>query len=247
MNSRFQQLNVDIDYRAMRVIIGLIAFLLPIVVWLVSTDELTSISAAYHTNAQDIFVGTLFIVGAYFIVYNGHEPIQALFAKVAAVAAFLTALFPTPCDGCVGDVAGAIHYISAGTLFGILSIFCLVFFQRRATERIKLMSEKDSRYPIARRAVYVICGVVILLCILVLVVTGFILEQKTFFGINFFYWAEAVALGSFGFAWFVAGKILILLRREDEIELKPATSQTAQQTQIESHPPDPDLKYGVQE
>lgn len=220
MNPRFQQLNVDIDYRAMRVIIGLIAFLLPIVVWLVSTDELTSISAAYHTNAQDIFVGTLFIVGAYFIVYNGHAPIQALFAKVAAVAAFLTALFPTPCDGCVRDTAGTVHYISAGTLFVILSIFCLVFFRNRVSEKIESMGGGDLGYAAGRRIVYTVCGVVILLCIVVLIVTGFVLEQKIFFGINFFYWAEAIALGSFGFAWFVAGKILILLGVQDEIYLE---------------------------
>ena len=47
---------------------GLIAFALPFVVAALATDaanRLTSISASYHTNARDAFVGMLFVVSAF--------------------------------------------------------------------------------------------------------------------------------------------------------------------------------------
>ncbi len=44
------------DYRALRLIMGLIAFSLPFVVTLISATSLSSISASYHTDGRDIFV-----------------------------------------------------------------------------------------------------------------------------------------------------------------------------------------------
>ena len=150
MNNLQKTQNIDIDYRAMRLIIGLIAFALPIAVWLISTKTLTSISASYHTNAQDIFVGTLFVVGAYFIVYNGHNLLQASISKIAGIASILTALYPTACDECSIDLVAKIHYASAGTLFFILSIFCLFFFRNSVNEKIRNSDPKNSGYEVAR-------------------------------------------------------------------------------------------------
>ncbi len=207
----------------MRIIIGLIAFALPIVVWLISlasAEELTSISGAYHTNGRDVFVGTLFVVGAYFVIYNGYNLLQATVSKIAGVAAIMTALFPTAPDGDSINAIAFTHYAAAGTLFIILSIFCLFFFRDRANRKIIVAGPESSGHESGRRNVYIVCGVIILLCILVIVITGFVLESKFIGGINAFYWAEAIALGSFGFAWFVAGKILVLFGYKEDIALE---------------------------
>ena len=56
------------DYRALRLLMGLIAFTLPFVVILFSSvDDLSSISASYHTKARNVFVGLLFVVSAFFL------------------------------------------------------------------------------------------------------------------------------------------------------------------------------------
>lgn len=53
--------NKVFDYRALRLVMGLIAFALPIVASAVSSTQLTSISASYYTEARDVFVGLLFL------------------------------------------------------------------------------------------------------------------------------------------------------------------------------------------
>jgi hypothetical protein len=57
--------NPVFDYRALRLLVGIIAFALPIAVPLIASTNLTSISASYYTNSRDIFVGMLFIVGSF--------------------------------------------------------------------------------------------------------------------------------------------------------------------------------------
>jgi len=78
--------NKVFDYRTLRLLIGLIAFSLPLVVELLATATIPSISASYYTEARDAFVGMLFIVGAFLWAYNGHTDWQGRWSKVAAVA-----------------------------------------------------------------------------------------------------------------------------------------------------------------
>jgi len=72
--------NVDkdtiFDPRALRLMVGLIAFLLPFIVIIVNSRMTSSISASYHTNVRDIFVGALFVIGALFVAYNGHRDVE---------------------------------------------------------------------------------------------------------------------------------------------------------------------------
>ena len=104
------------DYRALRLLVGLIAFLLPIVVSIISTSSLASISASYHTEARDVFVGMLFVVSAFLWAYNGHTTWQSRTSKIASVAAILVAILPTTCDTCKTDIVAIIHYGAAALL-----------------------------------------------------------------------------------------------------------------------------------
>lgn len=53
------------DYRALRLLVGLIAFFIAPVVSIISISDLRSISYSYYTEARDVFVGMLIIVGAF--------------------------------------------------------------------------------------------------------------------------------------------------------------------------------------
>lgn len=61
------------DYRALRLFVGLVALGLPEVVAFISSTPLSSISASYYTEARDIFIGSLFVIGALLWAYNGRE------------------------------------------------------------------------------------------------------------------------------------------------------------------------------
>jgi hypothetical protein len=61
------------DYRAIRLMIGLIAIFFPLVVRIFASKITDSISWAYHTSARDFYVGFLFVIGAFLISYKGHK------------------------------------------------------------------------------------------------------------------------------------------------------------------------------
>ncbi len=66
--------NPTFDYVTLRLLMGAMAFAIPIVVvYLAQPTALESISASYHTEAQDAFVGMLFIVAAFLIAYRGQS------------------------------------------------------------------------------------------------------------------------------------------------------------------------------
>src|SRR5215208_5760964 len=68
-----EQNDLVFDYKALRLMVGAIAFLLPWVVIVVTYQATSSISASYHTKVRDIFVGSLFVIGALLVAYNGHK------------------------------------------------------------------------------------------------------------------------------------------------------------------------------
>ncbi|MEM7432630.1 MAG: hypothetical protein AAF351_11945 [Pseudomonadota bacterium] len=59
------------SYHTIRGLVGLIALLIAGVAAILSGPTLGSISASYHFDAQDVFVGSLFIVSAFLGAYNG--------------------------------------------------------------------------------------------------------------------------------------------------------------------------------
>jgi hypothetical protein len=65
--------NLVFNFRTIRQIIGGIALLLPLLVSVVPWKISPSISWTYYTNAHDIFVGCLFVIGAFLISYKGHQ------------------------------------------------------------------------------------------------------------------------------------------------------------------------------
>ena len=196
------------DYRALRLLVGLIAFALPFVVSLLSSSQLSSISASYHTEARDAFVGMLFVVSAFLWAYNGHSSKEAWASKVASLAAILVAIFPTSCDSCETDIKSIIHYGAAVILFVILAYFCFVPFRKNT----KGKGGKKGR----RSKIYFICGWIIVGCLLGLGLMELIVSDETLKAFKITYWGEAIALGAFGVAWIVAGKYFSPFVDKDE-------------------------------
>lgn len=205
---RFQNTPPIFDYKALRLMLGIIAFVMPFLVTLVSQMQLASISASYYTEARDYFVGLLFIVAALMLAYNGHTTKEALAGKGAAVSAIVVALFPTASESCTSSITSTIHGVAAVVFFLILAYFCFGPFR----ENTKGKGGKKG----VRAKLYFLCGSVMLACMLVGLIGKLALSCETMDAWNVTYWVEAVALGAFGVAWIVAGKIIPILVDEHE-------------------------------
>jgi hypothetical protein len=200
------------DYRALRLLVGLIAFALPFVVCFLSSAPLSSISASYYTNARDVFVGMLFVVSAFLWAYNGHTTGESWASKGASLAAILVALCPTACDQCETDIKAVIHYAAAAALFTILAYFCFGPFRKNTRGR----GGKKGR----RSKIYLACGWIMIGCMLGMGISKLSLPDETINALGTIYWAEAMALIAFGVAWMVAGKYFSpLVDKEEALRL----------------------------
>jgi hypothetical protein len=213
------------DYRALRLILGCIAFTLPIIVSIRADGTiLQSISASYHSDgSRDFFVGMLFIVGAFLWAYRGWTDNQARVSMIAAVAAILLAIFPTTCDGCTANFNSAVHYLSAATLFGILTYFCFVYF-RADIKKIKgevhtLGGKPQTTKERTRSGIYLACGYTMTICIVLMLIFLIPALSELKSTLRVIYWAEAIALGAFGVAWITAGKISLLCDADEALVL----------------------------
>lgn len=191
------------DYRALRLLVGLIALILPIAVSLLATEFLPSISFSYHTDAHDAFVGMLFIIGAFLWAYNGHTLKEGIASKIAALSAFFIAIFPTACESCLSSLDSYLHSGASAILFSILAYFCLGPF--------RLNTKGKSGKKGLRGKIYFYCGWIMVGCILAIGVGNIALDPEKAAALQLTYWAETIALMSFGIAWIVAGKTIPFL------------------------------------
>ena len=233
------------SYLTLRLVVGIIALLLPVLTPLISSTPLSSISGSYHTEARDIFVGSLFIVGALLLAYNGrpHPPLEGaesiivrlirkllnvdalseerVVSSIGAVAAIGAALYPTACDKCGADQKSVIHYIAAVILFFTIAYFCLSVFRTRAKAKAKDKAEHDleaqpGKKQQLRANIYLASGWGIVACMLGAGVAQLTLTQEVRTALAITYWAETVALFLFGFSWLTASRIIPWLVDKDE-------------------------------
>jgi len=66
--------NLMFDHHTIRLLIGGIAVSFPVVVLIAASQRIPSISWSYYTGARDLFVGFLFVIGAFLASYKGHKP-----------------------------------------------------------------------------------------------------------------------------------------------------------------------------
>jgi hypothetical protein len=191
-----------LSYLGLRRGIGVLAFALPVVVWVGAglIDHRwrlePSISDYYYTSMRDYFVGTLFAIGVFLFSYR-YDTADDRISTVAALAAFGVALFPTGQHD-AGKTSGTEHWVShvhfgcAAALFLLLAYFSLFLFTRTGPQDV----DGDSRTKGKRRRdmIYRACGVIMLVAI----VLGATNAVSLFL-------AEALAIYAFAFSWLVKG------------------------------------------
>jgi preprotein translocase subunit SecY len=234
---------LEFDQLKLRLIIGAIALLLPILTPAISSTPLSSISASYYTEAHDVFVGLLFVVGALLFAYDGRPSDvnkqeesrvrktvrsflrvdelreQGVISTVGAIAAIVAALCPTACDGCSSSPQSFVHGIAAVILFLTIAYFCLFVFRDSAKAKAKEKKEEvgiEGIKQMRRTKVYVSSGVGILVCILGAGVTKLTLAPENVLAVTVIFWAETIALLLFAFSWLIASRLFPYFTDPDE-------------------------------
>ncbi|MFT6395284.1 MAG: hypothetical protein ACJAYU_000026 [Bradymonadia bacterium] len=201
------------------------------------TRVLPTLSEYYASGARDIFVGVLCVIGFFFFAYRGHSPEDDIAGDLACFFALGVALFPTTSQHMVIE---KIHGASALGMFLVLFYFSACLFtltkdspREKAWQRVRralgqmgrrtalFIARKpptndptDHRSPRKRKRddVYLICGGVILACVL-LCLLSFAIGVRTsprYGRYNPVLILEAVALIAFGFSWLVKGEVFLV-------------------------------------
>ena len=195
-----------VSYYALRILIGATGMLLPILLILgnlIANSSLQiefSVSDYYdNSTAGDILVGVLFVLGFFLMTYKGYEKVDSRAANLGCVFALGVALFPTTSTN---HVVYIMHFVFAVLLFSVFIFFSIYLF--RKTGPGKCTKQKDKR-----NMVYLVCGIVMIVCIAGIAVGMIWLQQfsKTW---HLVFWFESIALIAFGISWITKAEFLFM-------------------------------------
>lgn len=240
-SSENNQKPVDIiSGRVLLGLIGLLAFLVPVLLFFVSIiiddcNEIQStISAYYHTGARDAMVGIICALSFAFFAYKGYRDDKSvlndsLFGTMAAIFALGVAFFPTSIDAnesstCVAvfdnRIYGIVHYVSAILLFFTLAYFCIFQFTK-INSNTYCFSKWDSltKKKKSVNRFYIACGVIILFCI-AMAGLYFLIDEESSFKKSItqykpIFWLETIMLWSFAAGWLRKSKFFGVYNNEE--------------------------------
>ena len=213
-----------ISHLRLRRIMGVLGVTLPFVLMLwgfaLSEGLRDSISDYYGLRTRDAFVGTLVVIGLFLCVYRGYERRDDLFGWLACLLALGVAFFPNKPEGWQSIV----HFSSAVSLFIVLSLFSLILFTKSKPSEcpkwwrrilyafrwdLSKLGSALTREKMWRNRVYVTCGLIMLLCLLLTGLYLWLLKDTAIANIKPVFWLESAMLWTFGISWFVKGDWLL--------------------------------------
>lgn len=204
------QRSLVLSYLGLRKCVGIIGITLPFVLVLgklifEGPGLLDSISAYYYSVMRDVFVGSLYAIAVFLFSYR-YALEDDIAGDIAGVCAIGVALFPTPPQ--MGATAhqiqiGWVHTVFTGGLFLLLAFFALVLFRRTDAHRQPTPQKRQ------RNLVYLVCGIVIVACLVLLVLIRFLPANPSLQQLDPGFWLETLGIIAFGIAWFVKGETIL--------------------------------------
>jgi hypothetical protein len=205
-----------ISYMTLRKAIGFLGVGLPFVVSLGAliifrTGLQGSISSYYYTGMRNVFVGILWAIGFFLISYKGYGTADTVAGILGCIFAVGITLFPTapennPSAGAL--LIGHIHLTFAALFFLTLIFFSLYLFTKTSKDKKRNPVTPRKRQ---RNVVYIVCGVTMAVCILLIGIYQFLPDSaksplKAFDPI---FWLETIAIITFGISWLVKGETIL--------------------------------------
>jgi len=212
----------ELSYLEIRKAVGVLGMALPVVL---SIGTLVlgrcpylkdSISDYFYTLMGSALVGILCGVSLFLFSYRGFDRWDRITSNIAAVCALGVAFFPmnvdvncASCNLCnlfcrdVQPWRGVVHFTSAGILFFTLACMSLFLFTK--TDK----SKRPTRKKLQRNRVYITCGVIMLLAMMVVALLKIPCIKQAFPIAHPTFWAESVMLWFFGISWLVKGETIL--------------------------------------
>jgi amino acid transporter len=175
-----------------------------------------SISDYYYTPMGNYLVGGLCVIASFLICSRGYDLSDEINGYLAGAFTLGVALFPSvnPRDAehtrLQIDLQFA-HTVFAALMFLALACFCLFLFRRSSPEK------RMTRRKRHRNTIYGICGLVIVVCILVMVSLNLKIVARLLQPIDPLLCCESLALMAFGIAWLIKGEGLLKDAPRDRI------------------------------
>jgi hypothetical protein len=216
-----------ISYLKIRLIIGFIGVLLPILLpvgILIFKDNYSpafqsSISHYYYTKMHILFTGLLCVLGTFLISYRGKYVGENILSTIAGVCAISVSVFPTPITDYIHTLGntgsffsiptlhkniGIIHFASATFMFICFVFLGYVYFTKED-------SGTTTHFKKRRNYIYILCSVGITISLLLAAL--FIkfpatIPSNTWLLHHYIYFFESTSLFFFGFAWLVKGTFM---------------------------------------
>jgi hypothetical protein len=204
------------SYLLMRVLIGVIAVLLPFALilanWIIGHGVQSSVSGYYYTPMRNLFVGSLCAIGVFLVSYDGYDLADRAITDVAGLCAICIACFPTTPAAPTARQAliGDLHLTFACTAFVLLSLMAFRFAKRQPTppgltwwRRVEyafgFTGPGDSQALAWERVVYRVSGGMILTCVILIYPLSAAAAHSLLV-------LETIMLAAFGLSWFVKGR-----------------------------------------
>ena len=213
-----------VSYLTLRKAVGYIGLLMPILVrvgayFFEQIPSNTSISAYYYTSMRDLFVGALAAIGVFLFCYRGTDTQDNVLTNIAGACAIAIGLLPTEpeyhplilskfpqllTDACYRNHGPlGFHIYVVGAFFLIISY--LTIFRFTKSNQPNVSNRKKSR-----NKVYIACGIVMVICIVLVV----IIKLRDYAASIF--WPETIAIVAFGIAWLTKGHAILKDRDEQK-------------------------------
>lgn len=211
------------DLYTIRKIIGFLGMALPpklyLTLWLASGhwQPLPSISHYYFTRVSGVFIIAICLIATFLILYKGKEPVDFIVSTISGTFALLMLLFPTGnlspvC--CNPEMAWAVTQLSdcAGRFYFHYAC-AAIFLTGLAGMSLFLFTKTNQPQPGTRKklrnAIYIACGIVMLLCMLaILAGTMGIIPKDFYLAKHLTFWFETIAIEAFSFSWMVKGGVI---------------------------------------
>jgi len=193
-----------IPYYVLRVLIGAAGICLPFLLVIGKliyngTFELEYSISDYYDNgtAGDILVGILFALAFFLVSYKGYAAIDSIAANFGCAFALGVALFPTTSTNKFVHYS---HFVFAVLLFSDFIFFSIYLFRKKNPNPT---AQKEKR-----NAVYLICGVLMTVCIVAIAAVELFLSEEVRNKLHPVFWMESLALFSFGFSWITKAEMV---------------------------------------
>jgi len=175
-----------------------------------------SISSTYYANSKAFMIGLLYAVSVFFFSYKGYDWRDRLCAIVEAISAIGIVLFPCNTPGIPSNVglfhlpvavSHVIHCIFASVLFIAFDFNVLYLF--------RLSGPEPTKQKKLRNTIYLICGIIILVFMLIQGLSGTKLFEFVPSWFPFTWFNEFIMLEAFGFAYIVKSQAISKLNDKE--------------------------------